>query len=293
MSNLRSNLIRVASEFPVGHPNRLAILSLLRSEDPSVKTAASEETEAFIAWVIATQKPIQSAQVQRFLESKLGREPSEPASRAPAKRGPLEKGETVLVNAYKNTNTLNTDACKEYHNRVGFVDDIGKDGVTIAFYKGDAENPSNIPSGDKQFFSGKTTGKDTGLYRWTSRVQHQERSVGKRINFEMIYFSEKPNVDKRSLEQIQEYVERGVDKGESRNRAYYTGQVGVFTFNKSGEMYFSLVTQQRDRPTFINPAKGQLLYIGVLGRRPAGWLKDATEMMEAEGRAKMEEAAEE
>jgi hypothetical protein len=291
MSNLRSNLIRVASTFPVGHPNRLAILDLLRSEEPSVKTAASEETEAFIAWVMATQKPMRSDQVQRFLESKLGREPSEPADRAPAKRGPLEKGETVLVDAYKNTNTLNTDACKDYHNRVGFVDDISAEGVTIAFYQGNAENPSNVPSGDKQFFSGKTTGKDTGLYRWTSRVQHQERSVEKRIGFEMVYFAEKPNVDKRSLEQIQEYVERGVDKGESRDRAYYTGQVGVFTFNKSGEMYFSLVTQQRDRPTFINPSKGQLLYIGVLGHRPAGWMKDAVDRMEAEAQAKMEEAA--
>jgi hypothetical protein len=292
MSDLRSNLIRVASTFPVGNPNRVAILNMLREhDDVSVKTAASPETEAFIAWVIATQKKMTPDQVQRFLEQKLGREPVEAVERAPAKRGPLEKGETVLVNALNNTNALNVDACKDYHNRVGFIDDIGSDGVTVAFYKGDAENPSDIPSGDKQFFDGKETGKKTGLYRWTSRAQHQERSVEKRIGFEVIYFAEKPTVDKRSLEQIQEYVEKGVDKGESRSRAYYSGQVGVFTYNKSGEMYFSLVAQQRDRPTFINPSKGQLLYIGIMGHRPAGWMKDATEMMERELAEKQEEAA--
>jgi len=33
-----------------------------------------------------------------------------------------------------------------------------------------------------------------------------------------------------------------------------------------------------DDVTTLDPAKGQLLYIGVLGGRPSGWKKDAIEM---------------
>lgn len=290
---LRAGLIRVASRFPAGHPNRVAILDLLQGRTP--KKAVSSETESFVQWVLATKTPMNPGQVQRFLEQKLGRTPTE-ASDSPAskkKTGPLEKGETVQVNSYKNTNPLNVDACKTYHNRIGFIDDVGSDGVTVAFYKGDSDNPSDIPSGDKQFFSGKTSGKDSGLYRWTSRPQYQERAVEKRIGFELVYFAEKPNLDRRSLEQIQEYVERGMAKGESRDRAYLTGQVGTFAFNKSGEMYFGFMAQQRDRPTSINPSKGQLLYIGVLGQRPSGWVQDWEERLAVDAQKKMlEEAAE-
>jgi hypothetical protein len=284
--SLRAKLIRLAHAKP---ELREVILPLLR--EASDKTAASPETELFISWVIATQKPMSPNTVERFLESKLGRTPTEAAEKAPAKRGPLEKGESVLIDAYKNTNAANVDAAKQYHNRVGFVEDISGEGVTIAFYEGDADRPSKVVSGDKQFFDGKVTGKTTGLYRWTSRVEHQEHSVEKRLGFEMVYFAEKPNVDKRSLEQIQKFVEKGVDKGESRDRAYFTGQVGTFAYNKSGEMYFSLVTPQRDRPTYISPAKGQLLYIGVLGHRPGGWLRDAEEIVETEAMSAAEAQA--
>lgn len=287
MDKLRSKIIRLAHQKPELRPYLLPLL-----KGAAEKTAASPETELFIEWVIATQKKMNPDAVQRFLEQKLGRTPTESVERAPAKRGPLEKGETIMVDAYKNTNPLNVDAAKQYHNRVGFVEDISGDGVTIAFYTGDTDNPSKVVSGDKQFFDGKITGKTTGLYRWTSRVEHQEHAVEKRVGFEAVYFAEKPNVDRRSLEQIQKYVEKGVDKGESRSRAYFTGQVGLFTYNKSGEMYFSLVTPQRDRPTFISPAKGELLYIGVMGHRPGGWLRDAEGLLQAEAEKAEAEAAE-
>ena len=123
-------------------------------------------------------------------------------------------------------------------------------------------------------------------------AQHVERSVEKRIGFEVIYFSEKPNVDRRSLEQIQKYVEKGMEKGEDRKRPYLTGLVGTFAYSKTGDMWFSIGAQQRDRPTSVSPSKGQVLYIGTLGHRPGGWMADAEEAIQKEIEVEQEEAAE-
>jgi hypothetical protein len=35
---------------------------------------------------------------------------------------------------------------------------------------------------------------------------------------------------------------------------------------------------QRDTPTAVNPKKGKLLYIGVAGKRPGGWMEEAVQL---------------
>jgi len=147
-------------------------------------------------------------------------------------------------------------------------------------------------TGDKQYFEGKASGKTTGLYRNTSIGDYVEHAVEKKLGFEVVYFSEKPSVDRRRLDQIQKYVEKGMEKGEDRKRPYLTGFIGKFAYSKEGNMYFGIAAQQRDVPTSISPSKGQVLYIGVLGHRPGGWQADVEEMLQAESEAVMEQAAE-
>ena len=276
----RNALIKLASSLPVGSDERRSILSTLTEREASTeKVAISKDTEDFIEWVLATQSKMNPDAVQRFIEQKTGREPKQPSEKRPARRGPLQEGETVLVNARNNTNPLNVDACDAYHNRVGMVEKVGTEGLTIAFYKGDAERPSTELSGDKQFFDGLTSGKKSGLYRWTPKPAYAEGAgSGSRVMFEVVYLRKGQSVDQRSMEQIEKYIEMGEQRGESRSRVYYSGSISTFAISQKGQMYFGVAAQQRDRPTFMNPTDGKVLYIGLLGKRPSGWMRDAVSM---------------
>lgn len=245
--------------------------------DTMQKEAVSRDTEAFVKWVLHTQRAMGENAAARFIEKNTGREPSQPKDRPPSRRGPLTEGETVLVNKYKNTNSMNVDAAEEYHNRVGVVDRVGSDGLTIAFYRGDAERPSKDLSGEKQFFEGTASGKSTGLYRWTPKPDYMS-GAGSRAMVEAVYIRANQTVDRRSVEQIEQYVDRGEAIGQSRSRVYYSGVIAAFAIGKDGSMYFGVAAQQRDRPTSMNPSKGELLYLGLLGRRPSGWKAEAQEL---------------
>lgn len=273
----RTAMLHQAASLRVGDPKRRALLAALVGATPTTKLAINEETEHFIEWVLASQGPMNPDAVTRFIEAKTGMEPKAPEEKAPAKRGPLAVGETVLVDKTKNTNTLNSDACEAYHGRIGTVESINADGMTIAMYRGDSVRPSRDLSGDKQFFAGFTSGKDTGLYRWTWKSDFIESTEGKQVLFELVYKRAGQTIDTRRIEVIQDYVDRGNQQGENRSNVYYSGYIAKFAYNKQGEMYFSMGMQQRDTPTTINPTKGELLYIGVMGKRPSGWKQDAME----------------
>jgi len=150
--------------------------------------------------------------------------------------------------------------------------------LTIAFYKGDNEHPSTELSGDKQYFDGLASGKTTGLYRWTPKPAYAESGDGSRRMFEVVYIRKGQTVDQRSMEQIESYIERGTQKGENRRRVYYSGRIINLAISKKGQTYFSMAVQQRDRPVFMNPTEGKVLYIGPIGGRPSGWERDAIEM---------------
>ncbi len=282
LSQELSKNLRIASNLPKGHPKRLqAIASVLKqvkaSGGETTKTALSTDTEDFIEWVLASQEPMNPNSVQRFLEAKSGREPKAPEDKKPAKKGPLAIGETVMIDKTKNVNPVNVDACEQYHNRVGTVDSNTSDGMVIAFYKGDTDRPSTELSGDKQFFDGLTSGKDTGVYRWTPRTDYMAGAASM-VQFEAIYLrADQTAPDQRRMEVIEKYIEMGEQKGENRSRVYYSGPLVGFAYSKKGTMYFSLATSQRDYPVSMNPTEGKLLYIGILGKRPAGWKQDAIE----------------
>lgn len=276
-----SKNLRIASKLPKGHPRRLqiiaSVLEQVKASNGTTRTALSTDTEDFIEWVLATQDPMNPNSVQRFLESKSGREPKAPEDKKPAKKGPLAIGETVMIDKTKNVNPVNVDACEQYHNRVGTVDSNTSEGMVIAFYKGDTDRPSTELSGDKQFFDGLTSGKDTGVYRWTPRTDYMAGATSM-VQFEAVYLrADQTAPDQRRMEVIEKYIEMGEQKGENRSRVYYSGPLVGFAYSKKGTMYFSLATSQRDYPVSMNPTEGKLLYIGILGKRPSGWKQDAIE----------------
>lgn len=278
----KSDLLRIASELPPGNPTRRAILDHLKADEIIAKrasinkSAVNPETEAFVAWAFERGKVWNPSSVERFIEKVTGREPVAPAEAPKPRRGPLEKGEKVIVDKYRNANEENIDECEQYHDRVGFIVDKNSSGVTVQFYRKDTDQPEN---GSVAFFEGDKSGKATGLYRWTPKADYQEGAVGKKILIEMVYLRGGTQAPpQRDIDALQRYIEKGMERGEHRSDIYYTGYVGKFAYNKAGQVYFTLSSQQRDRPTTINPAKGDVLYIGMMGRRPSGWKRDALEM---------------
>lgn len=298
-------MIRTASELPEGSSARRDLIA-------AIKVAVSQDTVDFIEWVLATQDRMTEAETLKFLETKLGHPPTPAAPKGEMSRtspnAPLVVGEKVMVDRNTNTNTLNTDACEGYHNRVGQIDSVNSDGVVVAFYRGNADSWADELTGEKQLFiirkdrklkSGgpnvRQTGGETGLLRWTpkSNVMNQTmKTVGpprwsppnrpsvQRVLFECVYLRGGTSIDPRRTEQIQEYVERGVSQGSAdRSRIYYTGLVGRFALNKQGRLYFSFISQQRDTShTMMSPTEGKLLYIGVAGKRPGGWKEEAVNL---------------
>lgn len=76
---------------------------------------------------------------------------------------------------------------------------------------------------------------------------------------------------------------------------YYTGYVFSANFAKGGGWYFRAAPQQRMQVgggaeqgflwrTF-NPAKGKVLYLGLLNRRPSNWEAQLDEIRAAAGAA--------
>ena len=265
------SLIRTASTTSDKEERRLLVAS--------IRLAVSPDTEDFVEWVLATQSPMSESEMVRFLESKLGRTPDPAPAKGQSGRKspttPLAVGEKVSVDRTKNTNTLNVDSCEQYHNRVGQIADVVKDGVVVQFYRGNMDSWSDELTAEKQLFNGFQSGAKSGLYRWTPKSAYADAHVDARILFEAVYLRGGTTVDVRRMEQIEDYVDKGTLRGESRSTVYYTGLIGKFAENQSGEVYFGLVAQQRDTPTFINPKKGRLLYLGVAGKRPGGWAEEA------------------
>lgn len=261
---LRAHIIRLAHANPALRPHLLPLLK----ESGVGKTAIAKDTEDFIAWALERDQAWSESEVQRFLERVLGREPSYP-SEAPSSRktGPLDVGEKVLADKFRNTNEMNVEVVEKYHDRVGFVKDKTPEGLVVQFYRPDTDEPD---PGAVAFFNGFASGKATGLYRWTPKPDYQQGTD--RVLLEVVYLrGGQTPPPQRDIDALREYIESGLARGEQRSEVYYSGYVGAFAFSKEGNLYFTLSAQQRDRPTTISPKKGRLLYIGIAGRRPGGW----------------------
>lgn len=237
-----------------------------RVANQMIRTAFSEESTAFVTWVLAENKKWTVADVQRCLD-KIGVPMSENTEQ---KRGPLEKGEIVRPDKLKNKNPMNVEECEQYHEQFGTVTDVESGFVIVEF----------MGHNTKVRFEGNTSGQDTGIYRQSSAQEGRPS----RAMVEIVYIKDPASAPppKSRVEQLREYVEKGLAAGESRFDVYYSGEPIKQAEGKNG-YYFSVTTQQRAAfPTSFNPLKGSVLYIGVMGKRPGGWKQDLADRMKKE-----------
>ena len=275
MNDRIKQLIRLAHEHPQLRDHLMPVIQDYGQEPhvrlaSVVKNAFSEETEQFVAWCIMKNDHWDKSECQRALDKLKVPMQEEGVVQT---RGPLEKGEMVECKAAKNTNPKNTDTCEQFDGKIGSVTDVDGDALVVTFTDG----VRNFGTGR---FEGKQSGATTGLYRHTPS---DAGGANERAMVEVIYISDKnakpPSAER--IEQIQEYVDKGTASGESRSRIYYSGNPLKQAMGKNG-YYFTVFSAQRDQyPTSINPAKGDVLYIGRMGGRPGGWKNEFAKMMAA------------
>lgn len=272
--NLRSKLIRLAHANPSLRADILPLLMSNKSASAD-KVAVSEETEDFVEWCVMKNDKLSVNECKTIL-NRLNVPMQEAAALTPS-RGPLEKGEMVRCDAKKNTNQLNTQVCEDHDGQIGSVIDVDGNALVVKFTDG-------IRDFGTGRFEGRESGSKTGLYRHTPS---DAGGANTRAMVEVIYIKDQtkpPSKDR--IEQVEEYVEKGTALGQQRSRIYYTGNPLKQAVGKDGSYYFTVFSAQRDQfPTSINPTKGQVLYIGLLGKRPGGW-KSEFAKMQAEAIAK-------
>jgi hypothetical protein len=245
----------------------VSVMSQIQNKVAMDKTAFTQESADFVEWALLNKDRVTAAEAQRLLE-RMGLEIQEPpAPGAGPKRGPLDMGEQVHVEKSKNTNSLNVDACEKWDDHVGTIHEVKPDFVVVQFEQG-----------DRIQFMGNDSGAKTGLYRWTPSVAADKPGRGV---IEIVYVSDKtaPPPSTQQIEMVQDYVARGLATGESRVDVYYTGLPLKMAHGKDG-FYFTFFPTQRltplagAHPRSVNPAKGKLFYMGILGKRPGGWEND-------------------
>jgi len=250
--NLREHLMPVLREHSNAHVASLD------------KTAFKEETAQFVAWCVMKNDKWDAHECQRLLD-RVGVPMQE--GEAKQTRGPLKVGEMVKVQASNCANAKNADLCHHLDGKVGKVSAVDDGALVIDFDIGVSGR-----------FDGTEPGKKTGLGRWTP-VSDQAAA---KASVEIVYVSEKNEKppSKLQIQLLEDYINKGLQAGESRSDIYHTGLGLKQAFNKEGQYYFSIFSQQRDiYPRSINPAKGTLLYVGLAGHRPGGWKAEFAQMM--------------
>lgn len=252
MSALRSRIIRLAHEHPDLRPHLLPLVS-----DKYVAKTAGRDTADFVAWTLATQKPIPTSRVIDFLE----RHGVDLSVRSESKRGvPLAEGEWVEVQANNAPGDLQ-DLLQPFHLVKGTIDKVEGNDVVVSFDNG---KKLRVPGGTE-------SGKASGLYR--TSVLDTAKGMA---HVEVVYLAANEHPPTQvQLEVVKQYVDRGMSQGEDRAEIYYTGYVPSYMVSKEGKPYFMMWSQQRGgRPRALSPDKGTVLYIGLVGRRPGSWVAE-------------------
>jgi len=257
MSDLRSRLVRLAHANPDLRPHLLPILSddAQRNVVAATDRVAAKDTMDFVTWALRTQQRVPIERVLAFLE-RNGVEQS--VGTGETKRGqPIGEGELVEIQANNAPGDL-LDLLQPYHLRRAKVIKVEGQDIVVRFEGSD--ETLRIPGGVE-------AGRASGVYR-TSTVGE---TAGR--HFEIVYLpanERKPT--QVSIEVLQAYVERGLAAGEDRSENYFSGYIPSWKTSKDGNPYFMVWTQQRGgRPRTVSPLKGQVHYIGLVGRRPSSW----------------------
>lgn len=249
--NIRNEILKLARMHEDLRPHLLPIL----------KKAVQDETSDFVDWIILTRndEKMSPAAVEHFLDQSLGIKPRPyDPEKVIVKKGPiLELGDTVRVDASK-APPVNQEVANLWANQIGRIAKVNKDrgSVLVRFDRGEAE------------FFGLASASVTGLYRHTTLEQMNDAVLSPKM-IELVYFSKPGEVGAYRKSVVDSYVQKGLSRGEERSRNYHTGRVKSCAYGKDGTMYFTLESAQRPYPVSVNPEKGELLYIGILNKRPS------------------------
>jgi hypothetical protein len=280
--SLAKKLIHIASTQPAKRAESLALLKKMGLDTTKLaalnKAAIAPETEEFVRWVLSTQTPMSSSEVEAFVSRSLGIKTSPPVKRETG--GPrFKRGDSVMIVADKHkAPKYDIGNYKLYNGKVGTVTETDGEDVLVAF--------QGVPAAVR--FPGGMSPRGVGIYKYTAPYDIKGSD-----KIEMIYFAGgKPTEDQKIV--VDAYLGRA--KGtEKRSANYYTGHV-VFASEGANGYYFRGFPQQRmqvdpqaeggfQARTF-NPALGEVFYIGVFGRRPSKWKDELAALDEAAGVSK-------
>jgi hypothetical protein len=213
--------------------------------------------------------------------------------------GDLTVGEYVKIDKNNCDHPQNQEVCSELHMQIAIITKIVSSG-TDCVISVKRVNVEGEPVGHELSFNGYNgkapSGKKVGLYRFKF-VKPSEIEGGEYPSkvFEVIYFKDKssrPSPQYR-IEQSASFVAQAVrdidsvlTNSEKYLMNYYQGSINFFTKNKQNEMYCSMKANKTR--TFaegigdyvsLNPSKGTLFYIGLVGHRPEGWMGELLSLM--------------
>lgn len=247
----------------------LGLKSLVQDETmrlmASRQVSAAKDTAAFVTWALKTQDRISPDYVFKFLD-RIGVPELTPSTN---RRGqPFQVGEMVEVQVSKAPGHLQ-DILAPYDLRKGTIREVDGADVVVAFNAG--SDIIRVPGGAE-------AGAKSGLYRTSVAGSDAGPHV------EVVYVADKTATPTElSLMVVQQYVEKGLASGEERSPNYYTGYCRGYATGKDGTRFFGLFAQQRDgRPRTLNPSKGEVLYIGLIGRRPGNWKNEYEDLVASE-----------
>lgn len=239
---------------------------LFRKANKNRNIQAAQQTERFVQWAIARDKIYRPEDVRIQLERLTGLELSEAPSTKTT--GPLTVGESVQIKGDNCSDETNEEQALEFNGQFGRVDSVDAQGFVVL-----------MSTGEKVRFNGHKTGKTTGVYRGTP-PEESKGNLRSRKEVEIVYLSEgSSSPSPFDLRKMQEFLDRGHSKGESRSLNYLVGPVVKLALSKSGSFYFQMLASQRDGAfRTISPNKGKVLYVGLRGKRPSGWEQEASEL---------------
>jgi hypothetical protein len=211
--------------------------------------------------------------------------------------GDLTVGEYASIDKNRCDHPQNQEMCSELHLQVVLITKIVSSG-TDCVISVKRVNTEGEPVGHELSFNGYNgkapSGKKVGLYRFSFKKPVLEEETSNK-QFEVIYFKDRSSrpSPQYKIEQSANFVAQAVKNidsvltnSEKYLVNYYQGTINSFTQNKEGEMYCTMIANKSRSfangiGDFVNlnPSKGTMFYIGLVGHRPDGWMGELLSLM--------------